>query len=77
MLRITLEGEDAEKYIQWRNRNGELAQENLSLRGEVAKLKSQLEKTNKQPKIQLVCDPDGNLLDVSTDDKPKRKSWFG
>jgi len=78
MLRITLEGEDAERYMQWRNRNIELAKENLSLKGEIVKLKKQLAEAGSKSQITLVCDADGNLTDVQ-ERKPsqKRKSWFG
>jgi hypothetical protein len=66
MFRVVLEGPDAEKYIEWRNRNGELAKENLALKGEVKFLKEKMDRLSKQPKLTLVCDHEGNLLDVKS-----------
>jgi hypothetical protein len=62
-MRITLDGAEAENYIEWRKRNGELAKEILELRGEVAHLKSKLKKIVR-PKIGLIINKDGDLLDV-------------
>lgn len=62
-MRITLDGAEAENYIEWRKRNGELAKEILALRGEIAILNKKLKNTSR-PKIGLIINKDGDLLDV-------------
>jgi hypothetical protein len=65
MLRVVLEGKDAEEYLNLRKRNSELAKEVMDLRARV----------NGKPKsnITLVVDNDGNVKDVKETPAPRKR----
>lgn len=76
MLRVVLEGKDAEEYLSLRKRNAELAKEVMELRSKIH--------AKPRANVTLVVDSNGDVRDVQTDEdedtKPSVKipmlSWF-
>ena len=63
MLRVVLEGKDAEEYLHLRKRNAELAKEVMELRS----------KAHAKPRanVTLVVNANGDVEDVQTDEDEK------
>ena len=75
MLRVVLEGKDAEDYLNLRKRNSELATQVLELTKKCMGLQREA-RNRPKPIVTLTCDPDGNVLDIQEEPPKKRFGIF-
>ncbi len=75
MMRVVLEGKDAEEYLNLRKRNAELAQTVMEKTKKIMQLQKEL-RGQPKPQVTIMCDPDGNVVDVQEEAPRKRFGFF-